>query len=77
MSIKVSNPTGPRAFTNAIIENAENMVFSWEEVARAALGFMSEDDVQRMAEQEFDMEAEEDEEDEEEDDPDPEGCKLC
>lgn len=59
MSIKVTNPNAPRAFTNALIENAEQMVFSWEEIARAALGWMSEDDVQRMCESEFDMEAEE------------------
>lgn len=59
MSIKVTNPTEPRAFTNALIENAEQMVFSWEEIARAALGWMSEDDVQKMCESEFDMEAEE------------------
>lgn len=72
MSIKVTNPNAPRAFTNALIENAEQMVFSWEEIARAALGWMSEDDVQRMCESEFDMEAEEEEdEDEEDDDPDP------
>ena len=70
MSIKVANPNEPRAFTNALIENAEQMVFSWEEIARAALGWMSEDDVQRMCESEFDMEAEEDE-DEEDTDPDP------
>jgi hypothetical protein len=59
MSISVSNPNEPRAFTNAVIENAELGVFSWEEVAKAALGWMSEDDVRRMAESELDMEAEE------------------
>ena len=52
---------GSRAFTNALLEDAEEGLLSWESIARAALGYMSEDDVRDMAESDF--EYEEDEED--------------
>ncbi len=49
-----------RDFTNALIEDAEAGIISWEDIARSALDYMSEDDVRDMAESEFDYEAEED-----------------
>ena len=51
-----------RAFTNALIEDAEQGLISWEEIARSALDYMSEDDVQNMAESEFDYEESDDDE---------------
>lgn len=50
-----------RTFTTGLIELAENLVISWESIARAALGYMSEDEVQDMAESEFDLEVEDEE----------------
>ena len=47
-----------RAFTDALIEDAEEGIISWEEIARTALNYMSEDDVRDMAESELDYEAE-------------------
>lgn len=45
-----------RAFTNALIEDAEEGILSWESIARAALDYLSEDDVRDMAESVFDYE---------------------
>ena len=38
-----------RKATNKVIEMAENNVLSWETIARAALNYMSEDEVADMA----------------------------
>ena len=38
-----------RKATNKVIEMAEEGVLSWETIARAALNFMSEDEVAAMA----------------------------
>jgi hypothetical protein len=54
-----------RKTTNRLIELAEDGVLSWEDLARTALNWLSEDDVHSMAEvNEFLPEDEEDEEDE-------------
>ena len=39
-----------RKATNKVIDLAEEGVLSWEAIARAALNYMSEDDVKDMAE---------------------------
>ena len=54
-----------RKATNKLIEMAENCIISWETIARAALNFMSEDEVAAMAQcNEFiDDEFEDEEED--------------
>lgn len=53
-----------RKTTNRLIELAEDGVILWEDIARAALNWLSEDDVKRMAEvNEFLPEDEENEED--------------
>ena len=38
-----------RKATNKVIEMAENCIISWETIARAALDYMSEDEVADMA----------------------------
>ena len=38
-----------REYTNKIIEMAEEVIIDWEDIARAALNWMSEDDVRDMA----------------------------
>ena len=38
-----------RKVTTALIESAEGGILSWEDIARNALGFMSEQDVAEMA----------------------------
>ena len=55
-----------RKATNKVIEMAEEGVLSWEAIARAALDYMSEDEVADMAWYNGFIE-DEDEEDEEED----------
>ena len=54
-----------RKATNKLIEMAENCIISWETIARAALQYMSEDEVADMAQcNEFiDDEFEDEEED--------------
>ena len=53
-----------RKTTNRVIELAEDGVISWEDIARAALNWLSEDDVDQMARvNEFLPEDTEDEED--------------
>lgn len=53
-----------RKTTNRLIELAEDGVISWEDIARTALNWLSEDDVNQMARvNEFLPEDEEDEED--------------
>ena len=54
-----------RKATNKVIEMAENCIISWETIARAALDYMSEDEVADMAQcNEFiDDEFEDEEED--------------
>lgn len=42
----------PRKITNKVLEMAENGELSWEVLARAALGYMSEDEVHHLAENE-------------------------
>ena len=55
-----------RKATNKVIEMAEEGVLSWETIARAALDYMSEDEVADMAQcNEF---IEDEDEEEEEDD---------
>lgn len=58
-------PTYPkletRSATRALIDAAENGMLSWESIARAALDYMSEDDVADLAHCEFDMDEEDDE----------------
>ena len=57
-----------RKATNKLIEMAEAGVLSWEAIARAALDYMSEDEVADMAQCNEFIEDEEEEKDEEEDD---------
>ncbi len=42
----------PRKITNKVLEIAENGELSWEVLARAALNYMSEDEVHHLAENE-------------------------
>jgi hypothetical protein len=42
----------PRKITNKVLELAEAGMLSWESLARAALGYMSEDEVHHLAESE-------------------------
>lgn len=63
-----------RAYTNALIEDAELELISWEDIARACLAYMSEDDVRDMAQVNFDFEDDDEDEyddieDEDEDEP--------
>ena len=39
-----------REATSMLLDSAEDGCVSWEEIARAALGYMSEDDVKGMCE---------------------------
>ena len=55
----------PRKITNKVLEMAENGMLSWEVLARAALDYMSEDDVNDLANINCFLEDEDDEEDEE------------
>ena len=57
-----------RKATNKVIEMAEAGVLSWEAIARAALNYMSEDEVAAMAWYNGFIEDKDEEEDEEEDD---------
>lgn len=54
-----------RKYTNLVIENVEQGLISWESVARSALIYMSEADVEDMAKREGlltdDQESEEEE----------------
>ena len=51
-----------RAYTTALLEDAENGTLDWETIARSSLEYMSEDSVKDMAQSDFDYEDEEDEE---------------
>lgn len=62
MGLKIQKRAS-RTFTTGLIDLAENLILSWESIARAALGYMSEDEVQDLAESEFEVETDEDEED--------------
>ena len=57
-----------RKATNKLIEMAENCIISWETIARAALQYMSEDEVADMAQCNEFIEDEDEDEEEEEDD---------
>lgn len=54
-----------RKATNRLIELAEDGVISWEDIARTALNWLSEDEVDEMARVNEFIPDEEDEEDEE------------
>ena len=51
----------PRKITNKVLEMAEDGVLSWEELARAALDYMSEDEVNELAKINCFLEDEDDE----------------
>ena len=53
----------PRKITNKVLELAEDGLLSWEVIARAALNYMSEDEVNDLAKSEcfFEWYDEEDE----------------
>ena len=53
-----------REYTNKIIEMAEDGIIDWEDIARAALNWMSEDDVRDMAYDNMILEDEDEDEDE-------------
>jgi hypothetical protein len=53
-----------RIYTNKLVEMAEEGLITWESLAHACLGYMSEADVKDMAQTEWDVE--EDEETDEE-----------
>lgn len=44
-----------RQYTNKLVEMAEDGLITWESLAHACLGYMSEADVQDMAEIEWDV----------------------
>lgn len=54
----------PRKITNKILETAEAGVLPWEVIARSALNYMSEDEVNDLAKSECFFEWFDDEEDE-------------
>ena len=60
-----------RKYTNKIIEMAEEGIIGWEDIARAALNWMSEDDVRDMAYGNMFLE------DEDEDECDACECDAC
>ena len=62
-----------REYTNKIIEMAEEGIIDWEDIARAALNWMSEDDVRDMAYDNMFLE----DEDEYEDEYDEDECDAC
>ena len=62
----LTKKTGCRDYTNELIERVENGLLDWESVARAALCYMSEDDVRDMAECNELIEDDEDEDNEDE-----------
>lgn len=45
----ITTPTNSRDWTNEVIARADEGILSWEQIARAALDYMSEDDVEDMA----------------------------
>ena len=53
-----------REYTNKIIEMAEDGIIDWEDIARAALNWMSDDDVRDMAYDNLILEDEDEDEDE-------------
>lgn len=57
---------GTRSFTNALLDDAEEGVISWEAIARAALNYMGEDEVKDLAEREFEYSEDDGSDDEEE-----------
>lgn len=57
---------GNRSFTNALLDDAEEGVISWEAIARAALNYMGEDEVKDLAEREFEYSEDDGSDDEEE-----------
>lgn len=44
---------GVREYTNKLIELGESGIVSWETIAKAALDYMSEDDVKDLYESDF------------------------
>lgn len=50
-----------RQATNEIVEMAEDGIFSWEQLAKSCLSYMSEDEVREMGEDEGFLFEEEDE----------------
>ena len=63
-----------REYTNKIIEMAEEGIIDWEDIARAALNWMSEDDVRDMA---YDNMFLDDEDEYDEDECDACECDAC
>lgn len=53
-----------REYTNKIIEMAEDGIIYWEDIARAALNWMSDDNVRDMAYDNLILEDEDEDEDE-------------
>ena len=53
-----------RKYTNKIIEMAEEGIIGWENIARAALNYMSDDNVRDMAYDNLILEDEDEDEDE-------------
>lgn len=64
---------GCRDYTNELLERVNQGLLTWEQIAQAALQYMSEDDVKDMAESNELIEDDDEEEEEEEDD-DEEDC---
>jgi uncharacterized damage-inducible protein DinB len=63
----------PREITNKIYEAVDEGLLSWEQIAEAAMRFMSEDDVAKMAHnEEFFLHEQQEDEDEDEDEEDTE-----
>lgn len=57
-----------RTYTCGLLELAENGMIDWEAIARSALEYMSESEVEDMARCDFDLDADEEDEEEDEDD---------
>lgn len=45
----ITAPSGSRDWTNELLARVEEGCLTWEQIARAALSYMSEDDVEDMA----------------------------
>lgn len=45
-----------REYTNKLVQMAEDGVISWEQLAREAMLYMSESDVEDMAQSSFELE---------------------
>jgi hypothetical protein len=54
--MKQKSSNHARIYTNHLVSLAEDELITWESLARACLGYMSEHDTKQLAEDEFEVE---------------------